>query len=382
MDFLLTEEQTMLQDMARKFAKEEVAKVARETDEKHSYPADLIAQASELGFMGIPFPADYEGAEMGTIAYLLAVEEISKVCASTGVIISAHTSLCTDPINRFGTDEQKQKYLPDLCSGRKIGCFGLTETEAGSDAGGTKTTAVLEGDHYILNGAKTFITNGHQAEISVLFAQTDPDASVKTRGISAFILEKDFPGYSVGKIEDKLGINGSSTTEIILDNCKVPKENLLGELNKGFKIAMVTLDGGRLGIAAQALGIAKACIDDSVQYANDRVQFGKPISKFQAIQWMIADMATEYEAARLLTFRAAKMKEKGLNYSKEAAMAKLKASEVANFCATKAIQIFGGYGYTKDFNVERYFRDAKITEIYEGTSEVQRLVIAANELAR
>lgn len=381
MEYLLSEEQLMMKDMVSKFAAEEVAAVARETDEHHKFPRELIDKAAELGLMGIPYPSEFEGADMDSISYVIAVEEISKACASTGVIISAHTSLCIDPIYKFGSAQIKQKYLPDLCSGRKIGCFGLTETEAGSDAGGTKTTAVKEGDHWILNGSKTFITNGREAEISVLFARTDPSAE-KTRGISAFVIERDFAGYQVGKVEEKLGIHGSSTTEIILDNCKIPADNLLGELNNGFKVAMITLDGGRLGIAAQALGIAKACIEDSVAYAKDRVQFGKPIASFQAIQWMIADMQTDYEAAWLLTYRAALMKDKGLSYSKESAMAKLKASEVANDCARKAIQIFGGYGYTKDFNVERYFRDAKITEIYEGTSEVQRLVIASQVIGK
>ncbi len=382
MDYFLTEEQLMLKEMVSKFSTEVVAPQAKETDETHQYPKEIINQASELGLLGIPYPSDYEGSDMDFVSYFLAIEEISRSCASTGVIISAHTSLCTDPIFRFGTDQQKQKYLPDLCSGRKLGCFGLTETDAGSDCGGTKTTAVKDGDHWVLNGSKIFITNGKEAEVAIIFAQTDPNAKKKTSGISAFILEKNTPGYKVGKVESKLGIHGSSTTEIILDNCRIPVDNLLGDLNKGFKVAMVTLDGGRLGIAAQALGIAKACIEESIKYAKDRVQFDQPIAKFQAIQWMIADMTTEYEASWLLTYRASMLKDKGKPYTQESAMAKLKASETATFCGRTAIQIFGGYGYTKDFPVERFYRDAKITEIYEGTSEIQRLVIASMMLAK
>ncbi len=380
MDYLLSEEQKMLKEMVSKFAKEEVAPRAREIDETHQYPKDLIKKASDLGLMGIAYPEKYGGAGMDYVSYLLTLDEIGSYCASTAVVISAHSSLCVDPIYRFGTEEQKLKYLPDLCAGKKIGCFGLTETTAGSDSGGTKTRAVLEGDTWVLNGSKTFITNAKEADVAILLARTDMNAKPKTRGISAFIIEKNTPGFSVGKVESKLGINGSSTCELILENCKIPKANLLGELNKGFKVAMVTLDGGRIGIAAQALGIAKGAIRDATKYAKERVQFDAPIANLQAIQWMLADMATEYDAAWLLAYRASIMKDKGLNYSKEAAMAKLKASEVANFCATKAIQIHGGYGYTKEFNVERYFRDAKITEIYEGTSEIQRLVIASLHL--
>ncbi|MEI8347328.1 MAG: acyl-CoA dehydrogenase [Pseudomonadota bacterium] len=380
MEYLLTEEQRMLREMVAKFAKEDIAPKAKETDEHHLFPRDIINKAGELGLMGIAYPDTLGGAGMDYVSYMLAVEEISAVCASTGVIISAHSSLCIAPIYQFGTEEQKKKYMPDLCSGKKIGCFGLTEPSAGSDSGGTKTPAVLEGDTWILNGTKTFITNGKEAEVAVLFARTDMKVEPKTRGITAFIIEKGTKGFSVGKVESKLGINGSSTTELILNDCRIPKENLLGQLNKGFKVAMVTLDGGRLGIASQALGIAKAAIADATQYAKDRCQFDVPIASFQAIQWMLADMVTEYEAAWLLTYRASLMKDKGLDHTREAAMAKLKASEVANFCASKAIQILGGYGYMKEFNVERYFRDAKITELYEGTSEIQRLVIAAQHL--
>ncbi len=375
MNYLLTEEQKMLKDMTRDFATEEIKPVARQNQEEGIFPAEIIKKAGELGLMGIAYPEEYGGAGMDFISYMLAVEEISKACASTGVIVSAHTSLACDPIFRFGTEEQKQKYLPDLLSGKKIGAFALTEPGSGSDAGAAKTKAELVGDKWVLNGTKHFITNGNEAGTSVVFASTEPEK--KTKGISAFIIEKGTDGFTVGKHEKKLGINSTSTTEFIMEDCAIPKENLLGEVNKGFKVAMVTLDGGRLGIASQALGIASASIEDSIVYSKDRVQFDQPISSLQAIQWMLADMCTEYEAAWLLTYRASLMKDQGLNYSKEAAMAKLKASEVASFAASKAIQIHGGYGYCKDFDVERYLRDAKITEIYEGTSEIMRLVISA-----
>ncbi|ROL60264.1 acyl-CoA dehydrogenase [Bacteroidetes/Chlorobi group bacterium MS-B_bin-24] len=378
MDYLLTEEQKMLREMVAKFAKEKIAPVASENERNHRFPWDIIREAGELGLMGIAYPQEYGGAGMDFVSYFLAIEEISRWCASTGVIISAHSSLVCDPIYRFGTEEQKRKYLPDLLSGRKIGSFSLTEAQAGSDAGNTKTTAIKSGNKWILNGSKLFATNGAEADIFVLIASTDPGK--KTKGVSAFIVEKDMPGYRIGKVERKLGIRASSTAEIILENVEVPEENLLGELNQGFKVAMVTLDGGRLGIAAQALGIARACLEDSVKYAKERVQFDQPIANFQAIQWMLADMWMEYEAARLLTWRASVLKDRGLPYTAEAAMAKLKASEVAMDAARKAVQIHGGYGYTEDFNVERYYRDAKITEIYEGTSEIQRLVISRHLL--
>ena len=378
MDYLLTEEQKMLRDMISKFAKEEIAPVARENQEKEIYPENIVKQLGELGVMGIAYPEEYGGAGMDFVSYMLAIEAISQYCASTGVIVSAHSSLVVDPIFRFGTEEQKRKYLPDMCSGKKIGCHALTEPGAGSDAGAVKTTAKLVGDKWVLNGKKQFITNGANAEVAVIFASTEPEQ--RSHGISAFIVEKGTPGFSIGKLEDKLGIRASTTAELIFEDCAIPKENLLGELNKGFKIAMVTLDGGRLGIASQALGIAKAAIEDSIAYAKEREQFGKTIATFQAIQWMIAEMATEYEAAWLLTYRGSLMKDKGQRYSKEAAMAKLKASETASFCANKAIQIHGGYGYIKEFDVERYLRDAKITEIYEGTNEIMRIVISANLL--
>ncbi|MFP4528794.1 MAG: acyl-CoA dehydrogenase [Candidatus Kapaibacterium sp.] len=378
MDYLLTEEQQMLKDMVAKFAQEKIAPVASENEKNHRFPADIIKEASELGLMGIAYPTDYGGSGMDFVSYMLAVEEISRWCASTGVIISAHSSLVCDPIYRFGTEEQKQKYLPDLLSGKKIGSFSLTEAEAGSDAGNTKTTAVLKGDKWVLNGSKLFATNGKEAEVFVLIASTEPEK--KTRGVSAFIVDRETPGYSIGKIEKKLGIRSSSTAEIILEDCEIPKDNLLGELNKGFKVSMVTLDGGRLGIASQALGIARASLEDSVKYSQERKQFDQPISNFQAIQWMLADMKMEYDAAWMLTWRASQMKDRGMNYSAEAAMAKLKASEVCMDAARKAIQVHGGYGYTEDFDVERYYRDAKITELYEGTSEIQRLVIARSLL--
>ncbi len=378
MDYLLTEEQIMLKDMVKKFAQEKIAPVASDTEKNHRYPEEIIREAGELGLMGIAYPTEYGGAGMDYVSYFLAVEELSRWCASTGVIVSAHSSLVCDPIYRFGTEEQKKKYLPDLLSGKKIGSFSLTETGAGSDSGATKTTAKLVGDKWILNGSKLFATNGKEAEVFVLIASTEP--SQKTRGVSAFIVERNTPGYKIGKIEKKLGIRSSSTAEIILEDCQIPKENLLGELNKGFKVAMVTLDGGRLGIASQALGIARASIEDSIKYSQERHQFDQPIANFQAIQWMLADMQMEYEAAWLLNWRASIMKDRGMIYTTESAMAKLKASEVAMDCARKAIQIHGGYGYTEDFNVERYYRDAKITEIYEGTSEIQRLVISRSLL--
>lgn len=378
MQYLLTEEQIMLKEMVSKLAQEKLAPIAKEIDHEHKFPKEFIEEASELGLMGIAYPTEYGGAGMDYVSYMLAVEELSRWCASTGVIVSAHSSLACDPIYRFGTEEQKQKYLPDMLSGKRIGAFSLSEAGAGSDAGATKTTAIKKGDKWILNGAKLWATNGNEADVYVLIASTDP--AKKTKGVSTFIIDKGTPGCYVGKLEKKLGIRGSSTAEIILDNVELPESALLGEVNSGFKLSMITLDGGRLGIASQALGIARAAIEDAIKYSQERIQFDQPISNFQAIQWMIADMWVRYEAAWLLTWRATKMKDQGLNYSREAAMAKLDASEVAMFCANKAIQIHGGYGFTEDFNVERYYRDAKITELYEGTSEIQRLVIARSLL--
>jgi butyryl-CoA dehydrogenase len=378
MDYLLTEEQVMLKEMVSRYAQEKIAPLADKIDKQHYFPAEIISELGDMGIMGIAYPTEYGGAGMDYISYSIAVEEISRYCASTGVIVSAHSSLVCDPIYRFGTEEQKRKYLPDLLSGKKIGSFSLTEASAGSDSGATRTTAKLVGDKWVLNGSKLFATNGKEAGVFVLIASTEPGQ--KTRGVTAFIVEPDSPGYKIGKLEKKLGIHGSSTAEIILEDCEIPKENMLGELNKGFKVAMVTLDGGRLGIASQALGIARASLEDAIKYAQERQQFDQPIGNFQAIQWMIADMYVEYEAARLLVWRASKMKDMGMNYSTESAAAKLKASEVASFCANKCVQIHGGYGYTEDFPAERYLRDAKITELYEGTSEIQRLVISRSLL--
>ncbi len=328
--------------------------------------------------MGIPFPKEYGGQGGDNLAYAMAVEELSKVCATTGVIVSAHTSLCAAPIYEFGTEEQKQKYLIPLAKGEKLGAFGLTEPNAGTDASAQQTRAVLEGDHYVLNGSKIFITNAGYADVYIIMAMTDKSKGVK--GISAFIVERDFEGFSVGKKEAKMGIRGSATCELIFENCKVPKENLLGKVGQGFKIAMKTLDGGRIGIAAQALGIAQGAIDETVKYVKERKQFGRPIAKFQNTQFTLADMQTKTDASRLLVYRAARAKDNNERYSSFAAMAKLFASETAMEVTTKAVQLHGGYGYTREYPVERMMRDAKITEIYEGTSEVQKMVIAGTLL--
>ena len=335
---------------------------------------ETVEKMAKLNMMGIPFSKEYGGAGGDTLSYIIAVEELSKVCGTTGVILSAHTSLCASLINQFGNPAQREKYLTPLAKGEKIGAFGLTEPGAGTDAAGQQTTAVLDGDNYILNGSKIFITNGGVAETFIVFAMTDK--SKGTKGISAFIVEKAFPGFSIGKKEDKLGIRGSSTTELIFENCVVPKENLLGQEGKGFGVAMKTLDGGRIGIAAQALGIAEGALEEAVAYMKERKQFNRPLSAFQGLQWMIADMDTKVEAAKYLVYKAAWLKDAGKPYSVEAARAKLYAAEVAMDVTTKAVQIFGGYGYTKEYPVERMMRDAKITEIYEGTSEVQKMVIA------
>jgi butyryl-CoA dehydrogenase len=333
-----------------------------------------------MGAMGVVYPEEYNGAGMDYISYAIIVEELSRGCASTGVIVSAHNSLCLSPIHYFGTDEQKKKYLSRLTTGEWIGCFGITEPNAGSDAAGTQTTAELKNGKWVLNGTKNFITNGEEASVAVVTAVTDKGKG--HRGLSFFIVEKGTPGFSVGKKEEKLGITASSTTELVFDNCEIPEENMLGKQGDGFKIAMHTLDGGRVGIAAQALGIAQGALDEAVAYSKEREQFNQPIAKFQAIQWMIADMATEIEAARLLVYQAASMMGSGerRKYSKQAAMAKLFASEMSQRVTHKAIQIFGGYGFTKDYPVERFYRDSRITEIYEGTSEIMRLVISSNLL--
>lgn len=372
--FQLTEEQKMIRDMARDFAKGTVAPRAEEVDHKHMYPAETVKQMAELGLMGVEVPEQWGGAGMDALCYAIAVEEISAACASTGVIMSAHNSLCVAPIMKFGTDEQKKKYLVPLAKGEWIGCLGLTEPAAGSDAGGIKTKAVLDGDHWVLNGTKLFITNGREAKVSVVLARTEEE--VGNKGMSAFIVPTDAPGFSVGKVEDKLGIRGSSTTELVMEDCRIPKENLLGERGQGFKVAMYTLDGGRIGIAAQAVGICDAALDAAVRYAKQRRQFGVPIEKHQGVSNMIADMATRTDAARLMVLRAAELKDAGQDFGQAAAMAKLYASEAATFVTDLAVQVHGGYGYSKSYHVERYYRDARVTRIYEGTSEVHRMVIA------
>ncbi|MGE8204985.1 acyl-CoA dehydrogenase [Heyndrickxia sp. NPDC080065] len=374
MNFKLSEEHEMIRKMVRDFAENEVAPTAVERDEEERFDREIFDKMAELGLTGIPWPEEYGGIGSDYLAYCIAVEELSRVCASTGVTLSAHTSLAGWPIYKFGSEEQKQKYLKPMAQGEKIGGYGLTEPGSGSDAGGMRTTARLEGDHYVLNGSKIFITNGGIADIYVVFALTDPTS--KHKGTSAFIIEKDFPGFSVGKKEKKLGIRSSPTTEIIFEECKVPKENLLGQEGEGFKIAMMTLDGGRNGIAAQAVGIAQGALDASVAYAKERHQFGKPIASNQGISFKLADMATSIEASRLLTYQAAWLESNDLPYGKESAMSKLLAGDTAMKVTTEAVQIFGGYGYTKDYPVERYMRDAKITQIYEGTQEIQRLVIS------
>ena len=378
MNFGLTREQELVRQMVREFAVNEVKPIAAEIDETEEFPMENVKKMAELGMMGIPFPKELGGAGGDVLSYIITVEELSKVCGTHGVIVSAHTSLCASLIYENGTPAQKEKYLVPLAKGEKIGAFGLTEPGAGTDAAGQQTTAVLDGDNYILNGSKIFITNGGVADTFIVFAMTDK--SQGTRGISAFIVEKDFPGFSIGKKEDKLGIRASSTTELIFENCVVPKENLIGKEGKGFGIAMKTLDGGRIGIAAQALGIAEGAYEEAVKYMKERKQFGRSLSAFQGLQWMIADMETKIEAAKLLVYKAAWLKQNKLPYSVDAAKAKLFAAEVAMDVTTKAVQIHGGYGYTKEYPVERMMRDAKITEIYEGTSEVQKMVIAGAAL--
>ncbi len=378
MNFGLTREQELVRQMVREFAVNEVKPIAAEIDETERFPMENVKKMAELGMMGIPFPKELGGAGGDVLSYIITVEELSKACGTHGVIVSAHTSLCASLIYENGTPAQKEKYLVPLAKGEKIGAFGLTEPGAGTDAAGQQTTAVLDGDNYILNGSKIFITNGGVADTFIVFAMTDK--SQGTRGISAFIVEKDFPGFSIGKKEDKLGIRASSTTELIFENCVVPKENLIGKEGKGFGIAMKTLDGGRIGIAAQALGIAEGAYEEAVKYMKERKQFGRSLSAFQGLQWMIADMETKIEAAKLLVYKAAWLKQNKMPYSVDAAKAKLFAAEVAMDVTTKAVQIHGGYGYTKEYPVERMMRDAKITEIYEGTSEVQKMVIAGAAL--
>lgn len=378
MIFELNEEQKLLRDMVREFAEAEVAPTAAARDEEERFDRQLMFdKLAELGLTGIVFPEEYGGAGADYISYAIAVEELSRVCASTGVTLSAHLSLCANPIYLFGTEEQKQKFLTPLAQGEKLGAFGLTEPTAGSDAGGTRTTANREGNKWLLNGTKIFITNGGDAETYVVLARTDKSAE-KHHGISAFIVEKGMNGFSFGKKEKKMGIRSSPTMELVFENCLVPEENLLGGEGEGFKVAMKTLDGGRIGIAAQALGIAQGGLDAAVAYAKERKQFDTPISRFQGVQFQLADMATQIEASRMLVYRAAWLAGAGKNYSQASAMAKLMASETAMKVTTQAVQILGGYGYTREFPVERMMRDAKITEIYEGTSEIQRLVIGTS----
>jgi butyryl-CoA dehydrogenase len=382
MYFQLTEEQNLIRETVRSFAENEIAPSAAERDENERFDRDLMFdKVAELGLAGIVFPEEYGGAGADYISYAIAVEELSRVCASTGVTLSAHLSLGANPVWLFGTEEQKQTFLKPMAQGVKLGAFGLTEPSAGSDAGGTKTFAVRDGDEWVLNGSKIFITNGGDAEIYIVFARTDKDAE-KHHGISAFIVEKDTPGFTFGKKEKKMGIRSSLTCELVFENCRIPAKNLLGKEGEGFKIAMKTLDGGRIGIAAQAVGIAEACLEASIKYAHDRHQFGRPIGDFQAIQWKLADMSTQLEASRLLVQKAAWLRDQGIASNKQAAQAKLFASTTANFCADETVQIHGGAGYTDDFPVERLFRDARITEIYEGTTEVQRIVIARELMGR
>ncbi len=374
MDFSLNKREELFLQMIRKFAAEEVQPLAAEVDDQERFPVETVEKMARIGIMGIPIPVEYGGQGGTNQMYIKAVEELSKVCATTGVIVSAHTSLCMNPILEFGTEEQKKKYLPKLASGEWIGAFGLTEPNAGTDAAMQQTTAVLDGNEWVLNGSKIFITNAGYAHVYVVMAMTDK--SQGTRGISAFIVEKDTPGFSIGKKEKKMGIRGSATCELIFENCRIPKENLLGETGKGFKIAMMTLDGGRIGIASQALGIAQGAMDVTVKYTKERKQFGKPISAFQNTQFQMADLQAKIEAARLLVYKAAWKKDMHLPYSVDAAMAKLFAADTAMETTTKCLQFYGGYGYTREYEIERMMRDAKITEIYEGTSEVQRMVIA------
>lgn len=375
MDLKLDKEHLLLQQMYRAFAENEVEPVAADVDATEEVPMENVKKMARYGFFGIPFPKEYGGQGADYLAYAMAVEELSKKCATTGVIVSAHTSLCCAPIYENGTEEQKKKYLPDLLAGKKFGAFGLTEPGAGTDASGQRTTAVLDGDEYVLNGSKIFITNAGFADVFIVIAMTD--RSKGNHGISAFIVERGTPGFSVGEPEDKMGIRGSSTCELIFEDCRIPKENLLGREGKGFAIAMKTLDGGRIGIASQALGIAEGAIDETVKYTTERKQFGRRISQFQNTQFELADMKTTAEAAQLLVYRAADAKSAGLPYGHFAAMAKLFAANAASDITRRCLQLFGGYGYTRDYPIERMMRDAKITEIYEGTSEVMKMVVSS-----
>ena len=375
MNFSLTREQELVRKMMQEFTENEVKPIAAEIDRTHEYPAENVAKLFQLGVMGMTVPKEYGGMGADQIAAAICTEELAKYCASTSDIVAGHT-LCCVPILEHGNEAQKQKYLPMLTKGGVLGGMGITEPNAGSDASKSQTEAVLDGDHYVINGSKIFITNGPEAGIFVIFAMTDK--SKGNKGLSAFIIESSFPGFSVGKLEDKMGLHGVHTSEIVFQDMIVPKENLLGKEGAGFKICMQTLDTGRIGIAAQATGIAEGALKETIEYTKGRVQFGKPISKFQNTQFVLAEMATRCEIAQLLTYRAAAVKDSGKRCSKEAAMAKLTASETAMWATTKAVQLHGGYGYTNDYPVERMMRDAKITEIYEGTNEIQHIVIAGN----
>lgn len=375
MDFELTEEQRMFQETARSFADKEIAPVAEKVDERGEFPGQTIRKLGELGFMGIAVPEAYGGAGADTVCYVVALEEISRACASHGVIMSVNNSLYCDPLVRFGTEEQKRRFLAPVAAGKSMGCFCLSEPGAGSDAANLQTVAKREGDWYALNGTKNFITNGAEADFAIVFATINRE--LRHKGICAFIVERGTPGFTVARVEKKLGIRGSSCAQLTFDNCRIPAANLLGREGEGFRIALSTLDGGRIGIAAQAVGIARAALEASLDYSKGRVQFGKPIAANQAIQFMLADMAVEIDGARLLTFQAALLKDQGVRHTKESSMAKLYASELAMRASIKGVQIFGGYGYMMDYPAQRFMRDAKVTEIYEGTSEVQRMVIAS-----
>jgi butyryl-CoA dehydrogenase len=378
MDLELSEAQRSARDTARRFARDRLTTAGVEADRSHRFPADAVAELARLGMMGVFVPERYGGAGLDHVSYALVVEELAVECASTAVIVSAHSSLASWPILGLGTEDQRSRYLPKMAAGEWIGCFALTEPQAGSDAAGQRTRAIRDGDDYIINGAKIFITNGPESSVAIIFASTDPEKG--HRGISAFIAETSHPGWQVVRVEDKMGIHGAHSAQIGMSDLRVPRANLIGAEGDGFKVAMKTLDGGRIGIAAQAVGIGRAALEASLRYAHDRQTFGRPIAEYQAIQWKLADMALEIDAARLLTLRAAAMKDAGVPCTEQSAMAKLYAAEAAMKAATEAVQIHGGYGYTKEFKVERYFRDAKITEIYEGTSEIQRLVIANHVL--
>lgn len=374
MDFALTKEQEMIRKMVREFAETEIKPIAADFDETQEFPWDTVKKMGNLNLLGLIFPKEYGGADVGYIGYAIAVEEVSRVCGAHGITVAAHNSLCSNHIFISGTEEQKKKFLTPLAKGEKIGAWGLTEANAGSDAGATQTTAKLDGDEWVINGSKTFITHGSVGDIAVILASTDK--SKKQRGITAFIIEKETPGFSPGTKENKLGLRASDTAEMFFEDCRIPKENQLGELNRAFYDTMKVLDGGRISIGALALGLAQGALDESIKYAKEREQFGRKIAKFQAIQWMIANMASEIEAARMLIYYAGWLKDNNLNVTKVSAMAKMYASEVGMRAATKGIQIHGGYGYTKDYPIERIFRDVKLTEIGEGTSEIQRIVIA------